>query len=165
MGTISTSNQSYTQQDINSQLYAEATPADTTYSRLNRDDERTEEIATYDYADPNQTRVERSQATNPPPVSGEATVTKDEFYNAEDHAYAAVNKKTKKPKNAESDGEGKGKAPPPFISTLAEVYGGVTEQCEVSNINFLTDWINRNIVAWVLFTVSIIMLAGLAVQI
>ena len=124
MGTISTrsSNQSYTQQDINTLLYAEATPPETTYSRLNRDDDKKmEEIATYDYADPNQTRVERSQATNPPPVSGEATVTEEEFYNAEDHAYAAVNKKTKTPKNAESDGEEEGKAPPPFISTLAEV--------------------------------------------
>ncbi len=62
-GTISTrSNQSYTQQDSNTQLYAEATPPETTYSRLNRDDKKMEEIATYDYADPNQTRVERSPA-------------------------------------------------------------------------------------------------------
>ena len=58
-----------------------------------------EEIATYDYADPNQIRVERSQATNPPPVSGEAIVREEEFYIAEDHTYAAVNKKKKKPKN------------------------------------------------------------------
>ena len=74
MGTISTNNQSYTQQDINTQLYAEATPPDTTYSRLTRDDKKTEEIATvtYDYADPNQIREEYSQATNPPTVSGEA---------------------------------------------------------------------------------------------
>ncbi len=79
-GTISTrSNQSYTQQDINTQLYAEATPPDTTYSRLNRDDKKMEEIATYDYADPNQIRVERSQTTNPPPVSGEAIVREEEF--------------------------------------------------------------------------------------
>ena len=53
-GIISTrSNQSYTQPDINTQLYAKATPPDTTYSRLNRSDKKTEEIATYDYADPN----------------------------------------------------------------------------------------------------------------
>ena len=71
-GTIST--RSYTQQDINTQLYAEATPPDTTYSRLNRGDKQTEEIATYDYADPNQIRVECSQATNPPSVSGAAIV-------------------------------------------------------------------------------------------
>ncbi|XP_064397182.1 neurotrypsin-like isoform X3 [Halichondria panicea] len=124
-GTISTrSNQSYTQQDINTQLYAEATPPDTTYSRLNRSDKQTEEIATYNYADPNQIRVERSQATNPPPVSGEAIVREEEFYIAEDHTYAAVNKKAKKkkkPKNAESDAEGESEAPPPFVSTLAEV--------------------------------------------
>ena len=125
-GTISTSNQSYTQQDINTQLYAEATPPDTTatYSRLKRSDKQTEEIATYDYADPNQIRVELSQATNPPPVSGEAIVREEEFYIAEDHTYAAVNKKAKKkkkPKNAESDGEGESEAPPPFVSTLAEV--------------------------------------------
>ncbi len=83
-----------------------------------------EEIATYDYADPNQIRVECSQATNPPPVSGEAIVREEEFYIAEDHTYAAVNKKAKKkkkPKIAESDGEGEREAPPPFVSTLAEV--------------------------------------------
>ncbi|XP_064397189.1 deleted in malignant brain tumors 1 protein-like isoform X2 [Halichondria panicea] len=124
-GTISTrSNQNYTQQDINTQLYAEATPPDTTYSRLNRGDKQTEEIATYDYADPNQIRVECSQATNPPPVSGEAIMREEEFYIAEDHTYAAVNKKPKKkkkPKNAESDGEGESEATPPFVSTLAEV--------------------------------------------
>ncbi|XP_064397195.1 scavenger receptor cysteine-rich type 1 protein M130-like [Halichondria panicea] len=124
-GTISTrSNQSYTQQNINTQLYAEATPPDKTYNRLNRSDKQTEEIATYDYADPNQIRVERSQATNPPPVSGEAIVREEEFYIAEDHTYAAVNKKAKKKKKlkiAESDGEGESEAPPPFVSTLAEV--------------------------------------------
>ena len=102
-GTISTSNQSYTQLDINNQLYAEATPPDTTYSRLNRSDKKTEEIATYDYADPNQMKLERSQATNPPPVSGEATVREEEFYNADDHTYAAVNKKVKKKKKKISE--------------------------------------------------------------
>ncbi len=84
-----------------------------------------DEIATYDYADPSQIRVECSQATNPPPVSGEATVREEEFYIAEDHTYAAVNKnakKKKKPKNSESDREGEGgEVPPPFVSTLAEV--------------------------------------------
>ncbi len=54
-GTISTrSNQSHTQQNINTQIYAEATtPPDTTYSRLNRDDKQTDEIATYDYESTN----------------------------------------------------------------------------------------------------------------
>ncbi len=65
-GTVSTrSNQSYTQQDINTQLYTEAIPPDTTYSRLNRNDKQTEEIATYDYADPNQIRVECSPSNQP----------------------------------------------------------------------------------------------------
>ncbi len=101
MGTISIrNNQSYTQQDINTQLYAEATLPDATYSRLNRDDKRTEEIATYDYADPNQIKLERSQATNPPPVSGEATMREEEF---DDHTYAAVNKKVKKKQNKISE--------------------------------------------------------------
>ncbi len=40
----------------------------------------------------------RSQATNPPPVSGEAIMREEEFYIAEDHTYAAVNKKAKKKK-------------------------------------------------------------------
>ncbi len=68
---------------MNTFLYAEATPPDTTYSRLNGDDDKKDGGNCYLrlYADPNQTRVERSQATNPPPVSGEATVTKDSFYN------------------------------------------------------------------------------------
>ncbi len=68
--------------------------------------------------------MERSQATNTPPVSGEAILREEEFYIAEDHMYAAVNKKAKKkkkPKNTESDGEGESEAPPPFVSTLAEV--------------------------------------------
>ncbi len=57
-------------------------------------------------------------------MSGEAIVREEEFYIAKDHTYAAVNKKAKnknKPKNAESDGEGESEAPPPFVSTLAEV--------------------------------------------
>ena len=65
-----------------------------------------------------------SQATNPPPVSDETIVREEEFYIAEDHTYAAVNKKPKnkkKPKNAESNGEGESEATPPFVSTLAEV--------------------------------------------
>ncbi len=40
-------------------------------------------------------KLERSQATSPPPVSDEAIVREEEFYNAEDHTYAAVNKKVK----------------------------------------------------------------------
>ena len=102
------SNQSYTQQDINEQLYDEAKAPDQTYSRLNRgqaQDHKTDEIATYDYADPNQIKVDRFQETNPPPVSGEAIVREEEFYIAEDHTYAAVNKKAKKKKKKEN-GEG-----------------------------------------------------------
>ena len=57
-------------------------------------------------------------------MSGEAIVREEEFYISEDHTYAAVNKKAmkkKKPKNAESDGEGESEATPPFVRTLAEV--------------------------------------------
>ncbi len=61
-------------------------------------------------------------------MSSEAIVREEEFYIAEDHMYAAVNKKAKKkakkkkkPKMAESDGEGEGEAPPLFVSILAEV--------------------------------------------
>ncbi len=57
-------------------------------------------------------------------MSDEAIVREEDFYIAEDHTYAAVNKKAKKkkkPKNAESDVEGEGEAPPPFVSTMAEV--------------------------------------------
>ncbi len=57
-------------------------------------------------------------------MSGEPIVREEEFYIAEDHTYAAVNKKAKKkkkPKNVESDGEEGSEAPPPFVSTLAEV--------------------------------------------
>ena len=57
-------------------------------------------------------------------MSGEAIMREEEFYIAEDHTYAAVNKKAKKKKKskiAESDGEGESEAPPPFVSTLAEV--------------------------------------------
>ena len=54
-------------------------------------------------------------------MSGEAIVREEEFYIAEDHTYAAVNKKAKKKKKPKSDGEGENEAPPPFVSTLAEV--------------------------------------------
>ncbi len=57
-------------------------------------------------------------------MSGKAIVREEKFYIAEDHMYAAVNKKAKKkkkPKNAESDGDGEEEAPPPFVRTLAEV--------------------------------------------
>ncbi len=110
-GTISTrGNQSYTKQDVNEQLYDEAKAPDQTYSRLNRgqaQDYKMDDIATYDYADHNQIRVEGSQATNPPPVSDETIMTEEEFYNTEDHTYAAVNKKAKKKKTKNSEGERK----------------------------------------------------------
>ncbi len=57
-------------------------------------------------------------------MSSEATVREEEFYIAEDHTYAAVNKKAKKkkkPKSAESDGDGEGEVTLSFVSTLAEV--------------------------------------------
>ena len=57
-------------------------------------------------------------------MSCEAIVREEEFYIAEDHTYAAVNKKAKKkkkPKIQESDGDEECEAPPPFVSTLAEV--------------------------------------------
>ncbi len=57
-------------------------------------------------------------------MSGEAIVREEEFYIAEDHTYAAVNKKAKKkkkPKMDEFDVEGESEAPPPFVTTLAEV--------------------------------------------
>ncbi len=57
-GTIlKRSNQSYTHNK---------TLLDTTYSRLNRSDKKTEEIATYDYADPTQPDKSRVFPSNQP---------------------------------------------------------------------------------------------------
>ncbi len=49
-----------------------------------------------------------SQATNPPPVMVEASKEEEEFYNAENHMYAAVNKKANGD-TAEADGKGENK--------------------------------------------------------
>ncbi len=51
---------------------------------------------TYDVIDHNHPRLNEAQAANPPPVRDEAIENQDDFHNAEQHIYAAVNKKAKK---------------------------------------------------------------------
>ncbi len=54
-----------------------------------------EGIGDYDVIDHN-----KPKPANPPPVTIEASMGEEEFYNAEDHMYAAVVKKEKKKKPA-----------------------------------------------------------------
>ncbi len=60
-------------------------------------------ISDYDVLDHNSPAT--IQPEHPPPVGG---VSEDQFYNAEDHMYAAVNKEArkKKPKLTEEEGGG-----------------------------------------------------------
>ena len=53
-------------------------------------------ISTYDVIGRNQPRLNEAQAANPPPVRDEAIENQDNFHNAEQHLYTAVNKKAKK---------------------------------------------------------------------
>ncbi len=53
-------------------------------------------ISTYDVIGRNQPRSYEAKAANPPPVRDEAIENQDDFHNAEQHLYAAVNKKAKK---------------------------------------------------------------------
>ena len=94
-------NESYTFQQVqNEQLYSEATPVAHNYSTagLNHEGVTTHPpvIDTYDVIGYNQPRLNEAQTANPPPVRDEAIENQDDFHNAEQHLYAAVNKKVKK---------------------------------------------------------------------
>ncbi len=57
-----------------------------------------ERIGDYDVIDQNK---QKPKPSNPPPVKVEASKSEDEFYNTEEHMYAAVNKEKKT--NAEGE--------------------------------------------------------------
>ncbi len=65
-----------------------------------------------------------SQATNPPPVTVEASKGEDEIYTAEDHMYAAINKKANGD-TAEADGEGENKTEEGAIQPVYDVVRAV----------------------------------------
>ncbi len=81
------------------QLYSEATSVTHNYSTTGLNHKgatiHPPVIDTYDVIDHNQSRLNKAQAVNPPPVK-EAIENQDDFHNAEQHLYAAVNKKSKK---------------------------------------------------------------------
>ncbi len=82
--------------DDDQHTYDQTIVGDNSYNRLNRGPTQSYTIgdATYDYADHTQIKAVSSPASDhPPPVGG---VSEDQFYNAEDHTYAAMNKGTKK---------------------------------------------------------------------
>ena len=82
------------------QLYSEATPVTHNYSTavLNHEGVTMHPpvIDTYDVIGHNQPRLNKAQAANPPSVRDEAIENQEDFHNAEQHLYAAVNKKAKK---------------------------------------------------------------------
>ena len=65
-----------------------------------------EGIGIYDSID-NQLKTSTTQvrpANNPSPISNEVSKRGDDFYDAEEHTYAVVNKKKKKSEDGEGDG-------------------------------------------------------------
>ncbi len=94
-------NQSYSPQQVqDEQLYSEPAPVTHNYSTAgpNYEDLITNQpvLDTYDVIGHNHPRLNEAQAANPPQVKDEAIETQDNFHNAEQHLYAAVNKKSKK---------------------------------------------------------------------
>ena len=81
-------------------FYSEATPVTHNYSTAGPNHEgvtmHPPVIDTYDVVDHNQPRLNEAKAANSLPVRDEAIENQDDFHNAEQHHYAAVNKKAKK---------------------------------------------------------------------
>ncbi len=91
-------NESYSLQQVqDEQLYSEPAPVTHNYNTAgpNYEDLTTNQpvMHTYDVIGHNQPKL---KAADPPPVRDEAIETQDNFHNAEQHLYAAVNKKAKK---------------------------------------------------------------------
>ncbi len=95
-------NQSYKQQEIRNTA-DQSKVAEGTYNRLSRDQAESYMIGdvTYDYAD-HEIRIKSSSVPDHPPSVG--GVSNDEFYNAEDHTYTAVDKKNKKSQRVYEEG-------------------------------------------------------------
>ena len=77
--------------------YTDTAPIEPSYSSLgpnyNTVTTSDERIDDYDVIDHNRPKP---KPANPPPVTAEASKSEDEFYNAEEHMYAAVTKDKKK---------------------------------------------------------------------
>ncbi len=96
-----TANESYSVQQVqDEQLYSEPAPVTHNYNMAgpNYEDLTTNQpvIDTYDVIGHKQPRLKEDQAANPPPIKDDAIESQDDFHNAEQHLYAAVNKKAKK---------------------------------------------------------------------
>ncbi len=77
-------NESYTDTALIEPSYSSLGP---NYNTVSTSDEGIGEYAVIDHNKP------KPKPANPPPVKVEASKSEDEFYNAEVHMYAAVNKK------------------------------------------------------------------------
>ena len=96
-----TATESYSLQQVqDEQLYSEPAPVTHNYNMAgpNYEDLTTNQpvMDTYDVIGHNQQRLNEAQAVNPLPIKEKAIENQDDFHNAEQHLYAAVNKKAKK---------------------------------------------------------------------
>ena len=76
---------------------------------------------------PTPVRDETGRNVNPTPVGDETGRNGDDFYDAEEHTYAAVNKK--KAKKTSEDGEGEREEPPDYeMAVPGETSWGVMDE-------------------------------------
>ena len=79
-------NESYTDTTLIEPSYSSLGP---NYNTVTTSDKTIDDYDVIDHYKPN------PKPANPPPVKVEASKSEDEFYNAEEHMYAAVNKEKK----------------------------------------------------------------------
>ena len=107
------------------------TPASINYTSVdpNYDMITRERLDTYEAIDHNEhnSNPQHVQVVNPTPVRDEASKKEDDFYDAEEHTYAVVNKK--KTKKTSEDGEGEREEPPDYeMAVPGETSWGVMNE-------------------------------------
>ena len=119
-------NESYSIHQLNDRLYSTTEPTLTTlnYSSMgpNYDTVTRERLDTNDVIDHSQqgSNTQPVQEVNPTPVGDETGRNGDDFYNAEEHTYAVVNKK--KAKKTSEDCEGEREELPDYEMTVPEKF-------------------------------------------
>ena len=126
-------NESYSIHQLDNHVYstAETTPTTLNYSSMgpNYDIITRERLDTNDVIDHSQqgSNTQPVQEVNPTPVRDETGRNGDDFYDAEEHTYAAVNKK--KAKKTSEDGEGEREEPPDYeMAVPGETSWGVMDE-------------------------------------
>ena len=126
-------NESYSVHQLDNHVHSttETTPTTLNYSSMgpNYDMITRERLDANDVIDHSQqgSNTQHVQAVNPTPVRDETGRNGDDFYDAEEHTYAAVNKK--KAKKTSEDGEGEREEPPDYETAVpGETSWGVMDE-------------------------------------